>query len=211
MDGNAVRDGNDLPEISGKVAVLEKDLEQIHLMIGGPAPSAVSRDRYISFVLNAILGGSMSSRLFQEIREKRGLAYAIHSYLTPYIDTGMLNIYAGTGPREIGQVSGLILDELARIGRELSAAREIESAKELIKGNFLLSMESTDTRMTRLAKNEICFGRHIPSEEVVAGVDAVTREEVCSLARECFNPSTMTVAAIGPISERELTMDILRR
>jgi len=210
MDGNAFQNGNDVPEISAKVAVLEKDLEQIHMMIGGPAPSAVSEDRYVSFVLNAILGGSMSSRLFQEIREKRGLAYAIHSYLTPYMDTGMLNIYAGTGPRDIGQVSGLILDELGRMGRELSADREIEGAKELIKGNFLLSMESTDTRMTRLAKNELCFGRSIPSEEVVAGVDAVTGEDVRSLARESFNPSAMTVAAIGPISERELTLDILR-
>lgn len=210
MEGNVLPHGNDLPEISAKVAVLEKDLEQIHMMMGGPAPSAVSKARYVSFVLNAILGGSMSSRLFQEVREKRGLAYAIHSYLTPYLDTGMLNIYAGTGPREIAQVSGLILDELGRMGRELSPAREIEGAKELIKGNFLLSMESTDTRMTRLAKNEICFGRHIPSEEVVAGVDAVTGEDVRSLARECFNPSAMTVAAIGPISERELTLDILR-
>ena len=210
MDGNAFQNGNDVPEISAKVAVLEKDLEQIHMMIGGPAPSAVSEDRYVSFVLNAILGGSMSSRLFQEIREKRGLAYAIHSYLTPYMDTRMLNIYAGTGPRDIGQVSGLILDELGRMGRELSADREIEGAKELIKGNFLLSMESTDTRMTRLAKNELCFGRSIPSEEVVAGVDAVTGEDVRSLARESFNPSAMTVAAIGPISERELTLDILR-
>jgi predicted Zn-dependent peptidase len=160
--------------------------------------------------MNAVLGGSMSSRLFQEIREKRGLAYAIHSYLTPYIDAGMLNIYAGTGPHEIREVIGLILDDLIRMSHDLLTANELQGAKELIKGNFLLSMESTDTRMTRLAKNEICFGRHIRSEDVVVGIDAVTSEEVRLLARESFNPAMMTVAAIGPISEKDLTLNILR-
>ncbi len=210
MEGNAIQDSRTIPDIAAKVAVIEKDLEQIHMMIGTPAPSAVSENRYASFIMNAILGGSMSSRLFQEIREKRGLAYAIHSYLTPYMDAGMLNIYAGTGPREIREVIGLILDDLIRMSNEMLTADELQGAKELIKGNFLLSMESTDTRMTRLAKNEICFGRHVKSEDVVAGIDAVTSEEVRTLAMESFNPAMMTVAAIGPLSERELTLNILR-
>jgi len=210
MEGNALNDSSGIPSVGAKVAVIEKDLEQIHMMVGTPAPSAVSENRYASFLMNAILGGSMSSRLFQEIREKRGLAYAIHSYLTPYIDTGMLNIYAGTGPREIREVVGLILDDLMRMSQDLLTENELRGAKELIKGNFLLSMESTDTHMTRLAKNEICFGRHIRSEDVVAGIDAVTSGDVRTLAGENFNPDLITVAAIGPISERDLTLGILR-
>jgi predicted Zn-dependent peptidase len=210
IEGNAVQDACTLPEIAAKVAVIEKDLEQIHMIVGTPAPSAISEKRYASFLMNAVLGGSMSSRLFQEIREKRGLAYAVHSYLTPYMDTGTLSIYAGTGPRDIREVMGLILDDLLRMSNELLTATELHGAKELIKGNFLLSMESTDTRMTRLAKNEICFGRHVPSEDVIAGIDAVTSEEVRALAREMFNPVMMTVTAIGPISEKELTLHILR-
>ena len=210
IKGNTLTEETMPPDITAKVAVIEKDLEQIHMMVGTPAPSAIRADRYVSFVLNAVLGGSMSSRLFQEIREKRGLAYAIHSYLTPYVDTGILNIYAGTGRPEIREVVGLILDELELMSREPLSAKQLQGAKELIKGNYLLSMESTDTRMTRLAKNEICFGRHIPPEDVIAAIDAVTSDEVRILARESFNPSTMTVAAIGPITQRELTLDILR-
>jgi predicted Zn-dependent peptidase len=210
MNGRAVREENPAPDIAPKVAVLEKDLEQIHLMIGTPAPSAVSTDRYASFVMNAVLGGSMSSRLFQEIREQRGLAYAIHSFLTPYMDTGILNVYAGTGVREVGEVIGLALNEMIRLCETPLTDRELQGAKELIKGNFLLSMESTDTRMTRLAKNEICFGGLIPTEEVVAGIDRVTSDEVLALARDMFNPSLMTVAAIGPVSEKDLTVNIIR-
>ncbi|MDD5168028.1 MAG: pitrilysin family protein [Syntrophales bacterium] len=210
VGGNALKGTDTALDIVPKVAVIEKDLEQIHMMIGTLAPSAVSERRYASFLLNAILGGSMSSRLFQEIREKRGLAYAIHSYLTPYSDTGMLNIYVGTGSGEIREVTGLIMDELIRMTTDILTADELHGAKELIKGNYLLSMESTDTRMTRLAKNEICFGRPIPSEEVVAGIDAVTSEEVRSLAQEIFNPGMMSVVAIGPISEKDLTLNILK-
>jgi len=159
--------------------------------------------------MNAVLGGSMSSRLFQEIREKRGLAYAVHSYITPYMDTGMLAVYVGTGKEEVPEVLGLILNELMRLTGESLTGRELQGAKELIKGNFLLSMESTDNRMTRLAKNEICFGRHVPPEEVTAAIDAVTDGDVLTLARELFNPSTISISAIGPVSERDLTLHVL--
>lgn len=210
MNGRAIREENTVPDIAPKVAVIEKDLEQIHLMIGTPAPSAVSEDRFASFIMNAVLGGSMSSRLFQEIREKRGLAYAIHSFLTPYMDTGILNVYAGTGQRELREVIGLSFDEMLRLCERPLTDSELQGAKELIKGNFLLSMESTDTRMTRLAKNEICFGRVIPTEEVTAGIDRVTREDVQAMARSMFNPNLMTVTSIGPVSEKDLTLSILR-
>jgi predicted Zn-dependent peptidase len=197
------------PAVSSSITVLEKDLEQVHMMIGTLAPSSVSENRHASFLMNAVLGGSMSSRLFQEIREKRGLAYAIHSYLTPYIDTGMLAVYVGTGKGEVREVLGLIIEELMRMARQSLTEKELTGAKELIKGNFLLSMESTDNRMTRLAKNEICYGRHVPPEDVVAKIDAVNHEHILDLAREMFDPSVISIAAIGPVSEKDLTLHLL--
>jgi predicted Zn-dependent peptidase len=210
LEKNARRNGASPPEISAGISVLEKDLEQIHLIVGCPALSSTSPRRYASFLLNAVLGGSMSSRLFQEIREKRGLAYAIHSYLSTYADTGMLGIYAGTGRDGIRDVVGLIFDELLRMTRTSLTERELASAKELIKGNFLLSMESTDTRMTRLARNEIAFGEHIPVETVLRSIDRVTAEDVQALAVEIFDPSAVGLAAIGPVSEKDLTLGILK-
>jgi predicted Zn-dependent peptidase len=210
LDRNAHRNGSPPPEISAGVSVLEKDLEQVHLIVGCPAPSCVSPRRYASFLLNAVLGGSMSSRLFQEIREKRGLAYAIHSYLSAYADTGMLGIYAGTGRGGVRDVIGLIFDELLRMTQITLTERELLSARELIKGNFLLSMESTDNRMTRLARNEIAFGEHIPVEAVLRQIDGVTAEDVRALAAEIFDPSAIGLAAIGPVSEKDLTLGVLK-
>ena len=187
-------------------AVLRKDLEQVHLIIGSPAPSAVSPERHAGFLLNAVLGGSMSSWLFQEVREKRGLAYAIYSYLSSYMDTGLFGIYAGTGSEKVREVLRLIREGMERFSAELLTEKELRSAKELIKGNFLLGMESTDNRMTGLARNEICFGRYVPPEEIVEKIDAVGREEVRRLARGLFRPDAMTIAAIGPVDEADLVL-----
>jgi predicted Zn-dependent peptidase len=199
-----------VPVVSSKIQAFEKDLEQIHMVIGTLAPSAVSPKRHSGFLMNAILGGSMSSRLFQEIREKRGLAYAIHSYMIPYIDTGMQGIYSGTTEDKIKEVIGLILDELLRLTTGVLTDNELQSAKELIKGNFLLSMESTDNRMSRLAKNELCFGRQIPFEETVNDIDAVKIVDIQNLAKELFDPHVISITAIGPVSEKDLTVGILR-
>jgi len=210
VDRKVRQNGISNPEVSAGIAVIDKELEQVHLVMGCPAPSSVSPQRYPSFLLNAVLGGSMSSRLFQEIREKRGLAYAIHSYLSPYKDVGMLGIYVGTSKDSVRDVVGLIFDELLRMTNHSLTELELQSAKELIKGNFLLSMESTDNRMTRLARNEITFKEHIPAETVVREIDAVTHEDIRTLAAEMFNPDTIGLAAIGPIAEKDLTLDILR-
>jgi predicted Zn-dependent peptidase len=210
LGGDAVSRNNAAPDVTSNTAVLEKDLGQVHLIIGTIAPSAVSPKRYASFLMNVVLGGSMSSRLFQEIREERGLAYAVHSYLAPYMDIGMLGIYAGVSEDKVHDVLSLIFDELKRLCDEPLTDKEISSAKELLKGNYLLSMESTDNHMTRLAKNEICFGRPVTPEEVIAKVDEVTKEEVRSLACEIFNPSIISIAAIGKVSESDLILDILK-
>ncbi|MCX7815911.1 MAG: insulinase family protein [Syntrophales bacterium] len=198
------------PHASPQIAVIEKDLEQVHLMVGTLAPSLVSEKRFAGFILNAVLGGGMSSRLFQEIREKRGLAYAVHSYLVPYTDTGILGIYVGSGRKEVAMILDLIMEELTKLTEECITEKELESAKELVKGNFILSMESTDNRMTRLAKNEICFGRDIPMEEVLERIDALSGEDIRALAREIMNPSNIGVAAIGPISEKDIVLHMYK-
>ena len=195
------------PVVSSKVGVLKKDLEQVHMILGALAPSAVSPERYSGFLLNAVLGGSMSSRLFQEIREKRGLAYAVHSYVTPYMDTGLMGIYAGTGEERVSVVLELILEELKRLRHELLTEKEMAQVKELIKGNFLLSMESTDSRMIRLAKNELSFGRYIPEDDVVSAIDGVTAEDVRRRAFEMFMPEAISVAAMGRITEKDIALD----
>jgi predicted Zn-dependent peptidase len=197
----------DKPMVSSKAAVLKKDLEQVHMIMGTLAPSAVSPERYAGFLLNAVLGGSMSSRLFQEIREKRGLAYAINSFISPYMDVGLLGIYAGTSEEKVPLVVSLILEELKRLRHELLTEKEMAQVKELIKGNFLLSMESTDSRMIRLAKNEISFGRHVPEDDVIAAIDAVAAEDIRKLAFEIFRAGAISIAATGRLSEKDIALN----
>lgn len=197
------RDGS--PVSRAGVHALKRDLEQVHLVVGTDAPSAVSPKRYAALLANAILGGCMSSRLFQEIRENRGLAYAVHSFISSYLDTGIFGIYVGAASDKIPEIIRLINAELDRLCQVLVTEREIASAKELIKGNFLLSMESTDSRMTRLAKNEACFGRYVTSEEFIAKIDSVSREDIQSMAQEIFEPGKLNLVALGDVREEELS------
>jgi len=210
MGSTIVPHENATPVVSSNIAVLEKDLGQVHLVIGTLAPSALSPERYQSFLINAVLGGSMSSRLFQNIREKRGLAYAVHSYLAQYMDVGMLAIYAGVAEEKLHETVSLIFDELHRLCNDSLTEQEILSAKEMLKGNYLLSMESTDNQMIKLAKNEICFGRNIPSGEVIDHIDAIDKGDVLALAQDIFNPGNISIAAMGHISENDLILDVIR-
>ncbi|MDO8784908.1 MAG: pitrilysin family protein [Syntrophales bacterium] len=203
----AVKEEITPPIVSSKEAILEKELEQVHIIIGTLAPSATSPKRYPCFLMNAILGGTMSSRLFQEIREKRGLAYAIHSYVINYADTGMLGIYAGTGEDKVSDVVGLVIEVLQGLCADLLTEKEMTSARELVKGNFLLGMESTDNRMMKLARDEICLKRYVPPEEVIAQIDAVGAEDIRTLSRELFNPDIISLAAIGRISEKDCNLN----
>jgi len=192
-----------VPETSARIFIKKKQLEQAHLLIGSLAPSAASPHRFTGLLLNTILGGSMSSRLFQEIREKRGFAYAISSFLVPYQDTGMIGIYAGTAEEKTPVVVKLIKDEMAKMAERQVSRKEIELARELIKGNFLLSMENTDNVMFRLAKNESCFGRNIAVPEGLAAVDAVTPRNIRKLAQELFKQGTVSLAAIGNLDKSD--------
>jgi predicted Zn-dependent peptidase len=204
LEGASAEGRTNPPSARAGKLVLRKELEQAHLVLGSPGPSALSPERHAGFLLNVVLGASMSSRLFQEIREKRGLAYSIYSYLLPYLDSGLFGVYAGTDGARVREVLGLIRAELDRACSERLTDGELRSAKELIKGNFLLGMESTDNRMSGLARNELCFGRHVSAEEIIERIDAVGSEEIRTLAGRMFRPESMAVAAIGPVSEEDL-------
>jgi predicted Zn-dependent peptidase len=192
------------PQTTARLSCIEKELEQLHLVVGTPAPATLDSTRFAGILMNSVFGGSMSSRLFQEIREKRGLAYAVRSYIVSYRDTGMLNIYVGTSKDKTQEVIDIILAEMRRMKTELFTDKELQSAKELIKGNLLLSMESTDNRMQKLATNEIYFGRNILPEEIVAKIEAVTGEEILALSEQMFTRPNLSMVFLGEMTESEM-------
>jgi predicted Zn-dependent peptidase len=185
-----------------------KKLEQAHLCLGGRGISQVDPLRYAAYVFNTALGGGMSSRLFQEVRERRGRVYSIYSFLSAFLDCGYFGIYAGTSPEWVDEVLEVTFKEISEIIREGLRSAELTRAKSQLKGNMLLGMESTDSRMNRLARNEIYFGRDIPLEEIARGIEAVTNDQVVELATSCFNPSRMGMVMLGDLKGRELGPDV---
>jgi predicted Zn-dependent peptidase len=182
------------PEVRPSVQLSEKDLELAHLVLGAEAPPLASPARYAAYVLNAVLGGNLSSRLFQVIREEHALAYSIFSSLSSYRDTGQLSIYAGTEPQNVPLVLDLVLAELRRIKSEPVDPAELNRAKSHLRGGILMGLESTNARMSQLARQEMYFGRYVSPDEVISGIDAVTSEEVLKLSSEILRgPLAMTV------------------
>ncbi len=175
----------------------QKTTEQYHLCLGGPGIPRADERRFALRVLDTILGGSTSSRLFQEVREKRGLAYSVYSYSSQFIDTGHVGVYVGTRPDNVGKAMGVIGDELRRIVEEPVAADELERAKENVKGRTALSLESTLTRMNRLGGSLLMGVPLLSLDEMVAAIDAVSADDVQSLARELFAPERMAAAGVG--------------
>jgi predicted Zn-dependent peptidase len=162
------------------------------------------QDRYALYLLNAMLGGSMSSRLFQEIREKRGLAYSIYSYQASYRDCGLLVIYAGTEPDSSGQVVDLIRTECARLRNQPIDSGDLRQAKDQLKGGLLLGLEGTSSRMTRLAKTEIYFDRTYGLDEIIAGIDSVSIDQFESLTKRILCDEAFTITSIGPVAQAAL-------
>ncbi|MBN1625330.1 MAG: insulinase family protein [Deltaproteobacteria bacterium] len=195
-----------VPRINQAILCQYKPLEQVHLCMGGKAPHLLNDMRFAGTILNTILGGNMSSRLFQEIREKRGLAYSIYSFISAYIDTGILGICAGTDPREANNVLDLIKKEIKKIKDGDISETDLKEAKEHLIGGILLGSESTDSRMLRLAKNEYLFNRYISYDEVVESLESVTVEDVVACAREAFDPINTSLATLGPFKEEDLTL-----
>jgi len=182
-----------------------KDLEQAHLCMGTLGFHYSHPKRYAFHVLNALLGGGMSSRLFQEIREKRGLAYSVYSFQSSYCDTGLLGIYVGTNPHEVRGVIDLLLENLSRIRNEKVTDSEIRTAKEQLKGNLLLSTESTSSRMSKLAMNEIYFGKQLDIEDVIREFDAVEEEGIQDISRLIFKSDYLSLTVLGDLDGEALS------
>lgn len=178
-----------------------QDLEQVHLAIGFPGVSFADPEYYASMVLATLLGGGMSSRLFQEIREARGLAYGVSAYAAPYLDGGVFGIYAGTGERETTELVQVLFEQLAAV-REPVPADELQRARTQMRAGILMSLESTGARMEALGSHLLIYGRPIPVEEMVRKIEAVTAEDVARVARRIF-AGRPTVAAMGPLSGLE--------
>ena len=187
------------------VELVERDLEQVHLCLGTLSIPQDDPRRYEAFILNTVLGGSMGSRLFQEVREKLGLAYSVYSYLTSHSDSGSIAVYAGTSRERFNEVIEIILRELRKLKADPLTGEELENAKEQLKGNILLSLESSDNRMTKLAKNEIYFGRYQPLMEIVKGIDKVTPESILELSAELIDDSYLTLVLMGEMAGTGLT------
>ncbi len=175
----------------------EKETEQYHLCMGGPGIPRGDDRRFALRVLDTILGGSTSSRLFQEVREKRGLAYAVYSYASHYLDSGQVALYVGTRPDNVGEAMDVIGTELARLQADGVSEEELERARENVKGRTVLSMESTLTRMNRLGSSILMDVPLLSVDEVLAAFDAVTLEDVVALARELWAPERMSAAGVG--------------
>ncbi len=197
------------PRPHPQIQVKNKQLEQVHLLLGTQGFSVVHPRRYAFTILNTILGGGMSSRLFQEVREKRGLAYSVYSFASSFVDSGLLGVYVGTGDHTLNRVLQVILREMKRLAENSIRPKELRSAKEQLKGNLLLSLESTDSRMSRLAKNEIFFHRFVSTEEIIEGIEKVSAEEIGSLAQEIFRPDSFSLTVLGPVSEKTIPKTLL--
>ena len=178
----------------------KRDLEQVHLCIGVPSLPLGHEARFAAAVLNNLLGGGMSSRLFQNIREKEGLAYAVFSELTPYSDAGMFTVYAGTAKETVGQVIDLTIKEFRAMKESPVSEEELTRAKNHLKGSLMLSLESTSSRMSNLARQELYFGRFYSLDEILASIETVTLAEVQSLAHAFFRPDQIAVTVLGPLN-----------
>lgn len=186
------------PAGAGGRSEVSKDVEQVHFCIGTDGASVYDEDFHTMAVVDGCLGGGMSSRLFQEIREKRGLAYAIGSYTLSYRAGGAFTVYGGTSPKTWGRVQELVRKEFDDFMRDGAAGDELARVKRNIAGNIVLALEGMSARMMRMTRNEVYHGRHIPIEETVAKIDAVTNERVVEAARRLFAPEVVSTTAIGP-------------
>ncbi|MDD2336295.1 MAG: pitrilysin family protein, partial [Geobacteraceae bacterium] len=189
------------PTYKKQVNITNKDLEQVHLCLGTQALPQNSPKRYIGYIVNTILGGGISSRLFQEIREKRGLAYSVYSYILSHSDAGTFVVYAGTKKEQLYEVIELILQLMKKLKTEPVTSAEMLFATDHLKGNLLLSLESTDNRMTKIAKNEIYFDRQVSIPEIIAGLERVTPNDVIELCNELFQDCFLNLELMGRLDD----------
>jgi predicted Zn-dependent peptidase len=201
QESDPAMDRNKPPLLPTGKEVYEKPLEQAHILLGSYGLPVVDADRYGYLLLNILLGGNMSSRLFQEIRERRGLAYSIYSYIASYTDCGYLAIYLGIDRGSVNESLGLIAREISALQNAPVSEKELMNARDFVKSGFFLSMENMEAVMTRIARNEIYFGKYIPFTEVVDSIDNVTDQDILRLAGKIFGRQELTFAGLGPLDK----------
>jgi predicted Zn-dependent peptidase len=191
----------------GQLAIRDKDTEQAHLVLGVPGIARSDDRRFALGVLNNVLGGGMSSRLFQEIREKRGLAYSVYSYTSQYADSGLFGVYAGCAPGKIDEVLALTREELERVAEHGVGAEEVARGKGMYKGGLVLGLEDTGSRMSRLGKGELLYDELLSVDDILARVDAVTPDEIHEVARQVLTQQ-LSLAVIGPFANHDFSAAI---
>ena len=197
------------PQVVPRVVIRNKELEQSHVCLGTSAYRQDHEDRYASYVLNTVLGGSMSSRLFQNVREKRGLAYAVFSGLSAYRDAGSVTVYAGCANHAVGELVDVVVAELRRMKEEPPPDAELRRAKDHLKGSLMLNLESTSSRMSHLARQEIYFDRQFGLDETLEGVERVTRDDVQRVACDLFADGALAATVLGAVNGLELPRERL--
>jgi len=197
------------PTVAQSALIRRKDLEQSHVCLGTPALPQNHPDRYVAYALNTVLGGSMSSRLFQNVREKRGLAYAVFSGLSAYHDTGALSIYAGCANDAVGELIDVVVAELRHLKDEPVGEGELRRAKDHLKGSLMLNLESTSSRMSHLARQEIYRDRTDTLDAMLAAIERVSVEDVQRLARQFFTAGALGVTVLGNVNGLQVTREQL--
>jgi predicted Zn-dependent peptidase len=198
------------PKIVSRIILRNKKaLEQVQLCLGVPCHPIAHEKRHAGYILNTLLGGGMSSRLFQNIRERQGLAYSIYSDLNPYRDTGCLAVYAGTSLASAAKVVQSVVSEFRKLKTERVAADELRRAKDQLKGSLMLSLESSTARMSNLARQEMYFDKFYDLDELIEKIEAVTAEDLTSMANEFFQTESVAVTCLGNLSGLKLTRDQL--
>lgn len=192
------------PHFRPSVSVHVKDLSEAHICIGVEGIPLASEDRYALYLLNAILGAGVSSRLFQEIRETRGLAYSIYSFIASYIDTGLWAVYAGTARKKVNEVIELIVRELMSL-KDTITGPELRRAKDQMKGNLIMGLESTNNRMQNIARQEIYYGRYYSPEEILREIDAVSLGEAKELAERLIGGNGIALTVLGPVDPSQIS------
>ena len=199
-----------VPKVVPRIVLRNKKaLEQVQLCIGVPSYAIAHEKRHASYILNTLLGGGMSSRLFQNIRERQGLAYSIYSDLNPYRDTGCLAVYAGTSRESAAKVVRSVVSEFRKLKAEPVPEEELRRSKDQLKGSLMLSLESSTARMSNLARQEMYFDRFYDLDELIEKIEAVTTEDLQSLANEFFHTELIAVTALGNLSGLKISRDQL--
>jgi predicted Zn-dependent peptidase len=194
------------PETASRIMLRnKKSLEQVQICMGVPSYPIAHEKRYASYILNSLLGGGMSSRLFQNIRERQGLAYAIYSDLSPYRDTGCLCVYAGTSRESAGKVVQSVVRELFRLKSETVSAEELRRSKDQLKGSLMLSLESSTSRMSNLARQEMYFDHFFTLDELIERIEAVSADDLRAMAEEFFKTESIAVTVLGNLNGLKLT------